>query len=42
MWALMLIGKVLAVYGDCTGDPRIEAALYKAFGSFICTSMTLL
>ena len=34
MWALMLIGKVLAVYGDCTGDPRIEGALYRALRQF--------
>ncbi len=34
MWALILIGKVLAVYGDCTGDPRIETALYKAFRQY--------
>ncbi len=34
MWALMLIGKVLALYGDCTGDPRIEGALYRALRQF--------
>ena len=30
MWAHFLICKVLTVYHDCTHDPRIEEALYKA------------
>ena len=27
VWAAFLIGKVLTVYHDCTGDPRIEGAV---------------
>lgn len=27
VWAAFLIGKVLVVYHDCTGDPRIEGAV---------------
>ena len=34
MWALFLICKVLVVYHDCTGDPRIEEAVYKALYQF--------
>ena len=30
LWALFLICKVLVVYQDCTGDPRIEEAVYRA------------
>ena len=30
MWALFLICKVLVVYHDCTEDPRIEDAVYRA------------
>jgi len=30
MWALYLICKVMVMYHDCTGDPRIEDAVYKA------------
>ena len=30
MWALFLICKVLVVYYDCTGDKRIEPAVYEA------------
>jgi hypothetical protein len=30
MWALFLICKVLVQYHDCTGDSRIETAVYKA------------
>ena len=34
MWALLLIGKVLVVYHDCSGDDRIEGALLRAFRQF--------
>ncbi len=36
MWALMLIGKVMALYADCTGDPegKIEESLYRALKQF--------
>lgn len=34
MWALFLIGKVLTVWYDCTGDERVENALYAAFQNF--------
>jgi uncharacterized protein len=30
MWALFLICKVLVLYHDCTGDERIEEAVYRA------------
>ena len=34
MWAYILVCKVLALYGDCTGDERIVPALEKAFTAF--------
>lgn len=34
MWALFLIGKVLTVWHDCTGDPRVEPVLYAALQNF--------
>lgn len=34
MWALLLIGKVLVVYHDCSGDDRVEGALLRAFRQF--------
>ncbi len=30
LWALFLILKVLTVYGDCSGDERIEGCVYRA------------
>lgn len=33
MWALFLIGKVLTVWYDCTGDARVPEALYRAFAN---------
>lgn len=30
VWAAFLICKVLTVYGDCSGDERIEEAVYRA------------
>mgnify|MGYP004458166107 FL=1 len=33
MWALFLIGKVLTVWYDCTGDERVPGALYRAFAN---------
>jgi hypothetical protein len=30
MWAMFLICKVLVLYHDCTGDERVEDALYRA------------
>jgi len=33
-WALMLIGKVLCVYYDSTGDARIKDVLYRAMKNF--------
>lgn len=34
MWALFLICKVLVVYYDCTKDPRIPDAVYRAMKQF--------
>ena len=34
MWALFLIGKVLALYADCSGDERVEEALCRAFWNY--------
>ena len=34
MWALFLILKVLVVYHDCSGDERIEEAVYRALSQF--------
>ena len=34
MWALFLITKVLVLYHDCTGDERIEEAVYRALKQF--------
>lgn len=34
MWALMLIAKVLTVYGDLSGDERIVPALTRALAQF--------
>ena len=34
MWALFLITKALVVYHDCTGDGRIEEAVYRALKQF--------
>lgn len=34
MWALLLICKVLAVYGDCSGDKRTEDAVKRAMLNF--------
>lgn len=31
VWAVFLICKVLVVYHDCTGDPRIEDAVYRVY-----------
>ncbi|HBL84905.1 MAG: hypothetical protein A2Y17_06705 [Clostridiales bacterium GWF2_38_85] len=31
VWAMLLLSKVLIVHHDCSGDERIEPALYKAF-----------
>lgn len=33
MWALFLILKVLIVFHDCTGDKRIQPAVYKALNN---------
>lgn len=33
MWALFLICKVLVVYHDCSGDGRVEQAVYRALKS---------
>lgn len=33
MWAMFLICKVLVVYHDCSGDERIEDAVYRAMQS---------
>ncbi len=30
IWALLLIGKVLALYCECTGSKQVEEALYRA------------
>lgn len=35
MWALFLICKVLVVYHDCSGDQRIEDAVYRALHSLM-------
>ncbi len=35
MWALFLICKVLVVYHDCSGDERIEDAVYRALYSLL-------
>ena len=34
VWAIYLIGKVLALYCEFTGDRRVERALYKAYKNF--------
>ncbi len=34
MWALFLILKVLVVYHECTGDGRIEGAVYRALWQY--------
>lgn len=34
MWALFLLGKVLVLYQECSGDERIEEALYRAFQNY--------
>lgn len=34
MWALFLIAKVLTVYADLSGDPRVEPALRRALTQF--------
>ncbi len=34
VWALFLILKVLVLYHDCTGDERIEEAVYRAFKQY--------
>lgn len=34
VWALFLLLKVLVVYFDCTGDERIEEAVYRALKNF--------
>ena len=33
-WAVLLIGKVLTVYYDCTGDEKIPEVIYKVFRNF--------
>lgn len=33
-WALFIIAKALVVYAECSGDERIEEALYRAFDNF--------
>ncbi len=33
MWALFLIGKVLTVWYDCTGDARVPQTLYRALAN---------
>ena len=33
-WAVLLIGKVLTVYYDCSGDERIPEALYKVLKNY--------
>ena len=33
-WAVLLIGKVLTVYYDCSGDEKIPEVIYKVFRNF--------
>ena len=33
-WALLLIGKVLVNYYECSGDARVPGALYRAFKNY--------
>ena len=33
-WAVLLIGKVLTVYYDCTGDEKIPEVIYKVLRNF--------
>lgn len=33
-WVVLLIGKVLTVYYDCTGDEKIPEVIYKVFRNF--------
>lgn len=33
-WAVLLIAKVLSVYGDCSKDPRVVKVLYKCLKNF--------
>ena len=34
MWALLLLGKVLVLWHDCSGDARIPDVLRRAFLNF--------
>ena len=36
LWALFLILKVLIVYYDCSGDERVENAVYRALKNLYC------